>query len=133
MIAGALLLLSSCIDTSVAYHKSMSLPENLWQRGDTLYFQLEDLTHGHTYSIYVEGRFTRIYPYKNLQIKMMGKKTYSTKLDISEDNSGFYLDGASKEPIRYKADSTQSILKITPDMRRERLQGISDIGLRIEY
>lgn len=133
LIAGVLLLLSSCIDTNMVYHVHHSLPESTWQRGDTLSFQLNNLTHGHTYSIFLEGRFTQSYPYKNLQIKMLGKQAISSKLVIKEDKSGFYLAGESTNPIRYKADSAQNTLQFIPDMRRERLHGISDIGIRIEY
>lgn len=133
LIAGVLLLLSSCIDTHVVYHVNQSLPENTWQRGDTLVFKLDNLTHGHTYTVFLEGRFTHAYPYRNLKVKMIGKQIRPVQLNIQEGQSGFYLDGVSASAIRYQADSTRNTLLLTPDMRRERLQGISDIGIRIEY
>lgn len=137
-IAGAVLLLSSCFDTSTVFHAHQPLPHSTWEKGDTLYFHLQHLKHNSTYQVFIEGRFQQAYPYQQLQVKVIGGGTHTSTpvvLQVSDPerpSTGIFLTDAVSDPISLKADSTDTTLKLVPFMKREKLPGINDLGIRIE-
>lgn len=138
-------LLSAC-DKQTVYHSFQSLPTKGWMQKDTLYFNV-DITDSMTYyKLWMEVRNRNNYPYQNLPLSICCDAPDSTLLPADT----VQLTLANKEGI-WKGDgwgglyqtATQAgsirigkpgiyrfkVAYVLPD---ESLQGINDIGIKLE-
>lgn len=137
LIAGILFLLCSCLDKATVFHDYQSVKNGVWNRNDTLTFKVDSLVPKQHYAFKLEGRIKKTYPYKNLSIITNNGKVQKTVEIKTERESNpqhqeaiFYNTFLSEEIPFIASDSTDTIL-LYHAMQRERLEGISEIGICI--
>ncbi|MBP1637864.1 MAG: gliding motility-associated lipoprotein GldH [Bacteroidetes bacterium] len=138
-------LLTACNQNEV-YFSYQTLPHSGWNKDSLLTFDVNIKDNSIPYNMYVNIRHQGSYPYQNLWLFLQNKDTKGViQKDTIEcflaDEFGKWLGsgaGALKEmPILYKQqihfpDSGTYQLKIGQGMRDSILNGINDIGLRVE-
>ena len=144
-LAAAVLLafsLTAC-DRLTVYHHYEHTPADGWERTDTLCFQTPPVTASGTYIAEVGVRTNAAYPFRNLSLvvtqTLPARQQHSDTLDcILTDQQGRATgSGVSVSQQQYslgrlqlaKGDSVR--FTVCHQMRREKLAGITDVGLRI--
>lgn len=138
--AGVLLLLNGCIGNTV-YHASTSLPEQELNKRDTLSFSIDSLSSYSNLQLEVELRTQATFPYQKLGLTVEQEwengKTQKDRLtlpiDWNKDTPSLFLNPTVSIPINIKDASGRGTIKIYHHMKRERLPGISDVGIRISH
>lgn len=128
------LLLAGCNGNTV-YSSSKSLPEDGWNKDSVLSYHYEIMEDGQ-YDILLYVRHTENYPYQNMWL-FVDNDTIEFYL---ADQRGRWLGngvGRLKEmPVLYGQNKTlqkgEYTLHIQQGMREDMLQGVSNIGVRIE-
>lgn len=141
----SLLILSSC-GKSAFYEKNLHVTSDAWKQGDTLYYQVPVTDTVHYFDFYLNVRNSTSYRYRNLFLFI------NTKFPgggISRDTVECILAGADgkwygkgmgkikdsrilfKKAVRFPHAGTY-LIGIEQGMREIKLDGIHDIGVRIE-
>lgn len=138
-------LLSAC-DKQTVYHSFQSLPVEGWMRKDTLFFKVDvpdSLTY---YKLSIETRNRNNYPYQNLSLSVCYDSPDSISLPadtvlltLADDKGiwrgdgwgGLYQTAIPAGSIRINKPGIYNfkIAYVLPD---ERLQGLNDIGIKLE-
>lgn len=149
VIAGTLLLitLAACDFGSTMYHSYNPIPEQGWAKSDTLLFHVNIPDSLTPYKVSVEIRNDNNYPYKNLYLFVSNNTKDSTifatdtiKYVVAEESgkwigTGFGTLYQSGQPLGkfIPLHPGKYIFKVVHGMKDQFLQGISDVGLRIEH
>lgn len=138
-------VLCAC-DKQTVYHSFQSLPNKGWLREDTLYFNVEIPDSLIYYKLSMEVRNRTNYPYQNLSLSICYDAPDAMPLPADTilftlaDNEGawkgkgwggLYQTAASAGSIQIEHSGTYRF-KIAYTFPDESLQGINDIGLKIE-
>ena len=117
-------LLTACNEHTV-YHSYQSLPNKGWGKSDTLSFQIP-ITDSvpTTLRLFAEVRNSIEYPYHNLHLFITGRWTGHGWGSIYQSET-FITSVRPLHPANYT-------IKIMSGMKDEKLQGLSDVGIRIE-
>lgn len=134
-------------DANMFYDQSQTIPENGWDKDSTAYFtvDVEDTTR--LYDFYITLRNNDDYAFRNFYLFLTTHLpnqniTRDTLELILADKEGKWLGsgfGAVKDNQIQVRKNLKFPLKgkyrfgIIQAMRREKLKGITDIGIRIEY
>jgi len=139
------LLLSSCIKRSV-YEEQVSIANNSWDVHQRLSFEIPVKDTLSTNNLIINIRNTQEYPFQNifLFIETLDPRGQSLKdtLDCPlADNEGRWLGSGLgshyqtefifKRNVRFPHSGTYTIV-VEQGMRKEELEGISDLGIRVE-
>lgn len=138
-------LLSAC-DKQTVYHSFQSIPTEGWLREDTLSFDVEVTDSLTYYKLSLEVRNRSNYPYQNLPLSIC--YTAGDSISLPADTiqliladkegiwkgdgwGGLYQTAASAGSIRIGKPGTYRF-KVGYTLPDERLQGINDIGIKLE-
>lgn len=142
LTAGVILLLLSCME-HIAYHSCQPITNQIWCNNDTLYFQIDSLASYDNLSLEVELRALEEYPYKNLSLIVeqtwpkLPKRTDIITLRIDNNQKKYinpiYITESVSKPIYINKASRNGKIKIYHYMKRQVLQGVNDVGIRIKY
>ena len=138
-------LLVSCDNNSI-YHQYQPIDKSGWHKGVAAEFAVPISDTTNLYNVIIDIRNRNEYPYQNLYLFVYSitpdNKTDGDTLNcILADNQGRWygqgIGSTSTLPIMYMPAvkfSKQGIytFKIMQGMREDVLEGISDIGLRVE-
>lgn len=134
-------------DANMFYDQSQAIPESGWDKDSTAYFTVDVEDTARLYDFYITLRNTDEYAFRNfylfLTTHLPNQNTTRDTLElILADKEGKWLGsgfGAIKDNQIQVRKNLKFPLKgnyrfgITQAMRREKLKGITDIGIRIEY
>ena len=138
-------LLSAC-DKQTVYHSFQSLPTKGWLRKDTLSFDVEVTDSLTYYKLSLEVRNRNNYPYQNLPLSIsytdgdsIPSATDTIQLILADKEGiwkgdgwgGLYQTATSAGSIRIKSPGTYRF-KVAYTLPDESLQGINDIGIKLE-
>lgn len=140
-----LFCLVSC-DNNGIYHQYLSIDNNAWQKDSAAVFTVPIIDTANLYNVIIDIRNRNEYSYQNLYLFVYsttpdGKTDGDTLNCILADNQGRWygkgIGSTSTLPIMYMPSVKFSqkgvyTFKIMQGMREEILEGISDIGLRVE-
>lgn len=129
------------------YHSYNPISEQGWAKSDTLLFHVNIPDSLTTYKVSVEIRNNNSYPYKNLYLFVSNNTKDSTifatdtiKYVVAEESGKWIGTGFG---TLYQSGQTigkfvplhpgKYIFKVVHGMKDRLLQGISDVGLRIEH
>jgi gliding motility-associated lipoprotein GldH len=146
IIGFCLLLITSCIDSSIITFETKNLRDKNWNFKDTLTFKsnIEDIKS--TYNCFIDVRNSGDYPYSNLFMFVTtcfpdGEKSRDTVQTILADSQGKWLGkglGDIKETrlllkrVLIFPQKGNYTFKVVQAMRQADLKGIYSIALRIE-
>jgi gliding motility-associated lipoprotein GldH len=138
----------ACADKDVAYHSYLYVPEKGWDKDDTLTFdvQITDTVPTH-YNLYVQVRNRSDYPYCNLLLLVNHNLkdsavvvTDTVRCTLADDAGRWEGEGlgglfqayfhADEYIARYPVGSRT--VTVVHGMEDQTLQGINDLGIRIE-
>ena len=133
-------LLTACNENTV-YHSYQSLPDEGWEKSDTLSFQIP-ITDSipTTLRLFAEVRNRIEYPYHDLHLFISQNLQDSTIVFSLADSTGRWT-GHGWGSIYQSETFIKSVLplrsgnytiKVINGMKDEKLQGLSDVGIRIE-
>lgn len=141
-----IILLSVSCDQNMVFDSFSAIPDNKWPSDSIINFSVDitDTTQNH--NLYINIRNSIDYPYSNLWLFISiippdGKSFKDTVEFTLADYSGKWLgNGYGKfRDIRYLyknntyfPDSGQYFFQLQQGMRNNILEGISDIGIRLE-
>lgn len=143
-----LLLLAACaFNRHTVYYSYFHTPDRGWGKSDTLYFDVNISDSLSAYKLWIEIRNDNSYPYKNLYLFVSNNTKDSTifatdtiKYVVAEESgkwigTGFGTLHQSGQPIGefVPLHPGKYIFKVVHGMKDQLLQGISDVGLRIEH
>lgn len=141
----ASLIFASCIKKSV-YEEQVSIANNTWDVHQRLSFEIPVKDTLSTNNLIINIRNTQEYPFQNifLFIETLDPRGLSIKdtLDCPlADNEGKWLGNGLgshyqtefmfKRNVRFPHSGTYTIV-VEQGMRKEDLEGISDVGVRVE-
>lgn len=145
-LLAALLLLASACDTSVVFEKHQPIPAEGWHYKNKVVFEalVNDTTSLH--NLYIDVRNTTDYSFSNLYIfldiefpdgNMLRDTIECTLADRTGKWTGKGFGKIRSNRFLFRTDvwfpqQGYYIFRIEQAMRREVLEGISDIGIRIE-
>lgn len=144
IIAGFLLLCMACAHTDT-FSEFHSFPEIEWKQSEIVRFEAPVSDTSNLYNLFIEIRNNNQYPFANLwlfiDVKMPDGTVRSDTIEISlADVYGkwkgtgigtYSLSHLFKEKFQYP-DTGTYVYTIRQGMRSEVLNGISEVGLRIE-
>lgn len=138
--AGVLLLLNSCVGNTV-YHASCTLPHQELDKRDTLFFSIDSLPSYSNLKMEVELRTQATYPYQKICLVVEQEWEQGEKrkdlltLDMDWDKrfTSIFLTPTISAPITVNSHEGGGTIKIYHHMKRERLPGINDLGIRISH
>ena len=137
---------SSKSDTTIVYHSYHSLPNGKWAKSDTITMEYPFDSVPETYRVFLELRNTSNYPYRNLNLIVQDNFPDSATFRLDSlsinlaDSTGRWLGKGwgsiyqlsvpiksvySLHPYNYK-------IKIINNMIDANLEGINDMGIRME-
>jgi gliding motility-associated lipoprotein GldH len=140
-----ILALSSC-NQDVLYDNTKRIPDNVWDQGEKVRFEVPVEETGNTYRFYLNIRHTTDYRYSNLYLFINsvfpdGNKARDTVECILARPDGKWLGKGItgirdnqlllRTALRFPEKGTY-IFEFEQAMREGSLEGITDIGLRIE-
>ena len=145
MVIVAAMALSACIDShTVYYHYEHTLADG-WDRADTLRYAIPPLPAEADYEAEVGVRINRDYAYQNLGIivDITSARTLQTWSDtlncmVRDSDGDMEGQGISQHTALFplkrlhlqQGDSLQ--ISIRHHMRREVLQGVTDVGVKLK-
>ena len=138
-----ILLLASC-ERSTLMHSYQPLPDNSWNRTDTLLFSLPVLSEDESFGMLVGLRLTNNYPYEGLilEVAQSCQNPYSNRVDtinykltdesgdFTENGMNYFQYESQRIPLNLKKGQKGEI-RIRHLMHREVLPGIMDVGIRV--
>ncbi len=140
----ALTIFSSC-NRKTIYNYYQHTDAEDWTTGDTLlYNNITPIADKGNYSRVLSLRYTHEYPFANISLivkqevwpaGLVTEDTINCRLHKTEDDelTGVaYLNNEFPLPDVHHSEGDSLCIKIYHNMRRKSLQGISDIGIRIE-
>lgn len=139
-----LLLLAVCTmtacDKQTVYHAFRSIPIEGWQRQDTICFDVNVPDSQTYYKLSVEVRNRNDYPYQNLQLSVSHQSHTDTLQLTLADKQGIWKGEGwgGLYQTRILVGSTridrpgQHQFKIAYTFPDKTLQGINDVGIRLE-
>lgn len=142
----ASLFFISC-DSNRYYEQNIEVPGEEWMANESMDFTMEIEDTNSLFNFYVNVRNTNDYPYANLYIfiestfpdSLIARDTVELQLASLDGKwlgSGYgkykYHHFILRKAMRFVQQGSYSF-KIEQGMRKEQLQGISDIGIRLEY
>lgn len=143
----ALILATLCTACShrEAFYRFHSMAESVWHKDSVIRFEVAVHDTVSLHDVFVELRNTEQYPYKNIWLfisvqKPSGEVRRDTlECQLADDFGKWYGKGLSLYEVSIPCGSDvvfpQSgsyIYTVTQAMRDDLLQGISDVGLKIE-
>jgi gliding motility-associated lipoprotein GldH len=143
IIAGLILLLAftSCVDERV-YEDFQKLPSQGWSAQDSLIFELDGLPESFGPNL-IGVRFKEDYPYANIYVRLITQdssfqilQNQLINLTLFEINGepvgeGFGGTYTLYDTLPFKIQSRAKQVVLLQYMRKEELQGIEAIGLKI--
>lgn len=133
-------------NTQVAYENYQQIGHAVWQKEQaySFDFQVDDSTR--SYDISVEVRNNGFYPYQNLWLlceEVQGEHTLACdtiNCELADDYGKWYGQGISifhssfrlREGYRFPKTGVYTF-RVKHGMRKEQLQGIREIGLRVAH
>jgi gliding motility-associated lipoprotein GldH len=137
--------LISCLDIP-EYSESRAIHSEVWSSTDTTNFNFEIANDSLRYNCFVDVRHTGDYPFSNLYLFLdltypNGKHRMDTlHCTLADERGRWYGSGLGDivdHRIEYKSDiqfpvSGEYSLSITHGMRLDPLDGVTDMGFRIE-
>lgn len=125
-------------------HSYLPLPEDSWNRTDTLQFILPVLATDDNCSVQIGLRVTNNFPYEELflEVEQKCQNPYSHRVDtikfkLTDESGDFTENGinyfqyeSQSLPLDLKKGQTGEI-RIRHLMHREVLPGIMDVGIRV--
>lgn len=138
--------LSACDRQQTVYHAFQSIPQEGWLKKDTLFFNVEVPDSQTYYKLSVEVRNRNNYPYQNLNLSIGydGPEVPASPADTlnvvlatkegiwtGDGWGGLYQSAFPAGSIRIAKSGTYHF-KVTYTLPDEKLQGLNDIGLKIE-
>jgi gliding motility-associated lipoprotein GldH len=145
LILATSLVLVSCFDIP-EYSESRVVDSKVWASSDTIHFDMNIANDSALYDCFVDVRHTGDYPFSNLYLFLdltypNGKHRVDTLECVLADKRGkWYGSGLGdivdhrieyKSGIKFPAAGSYS-LDITHGMRVDPLDGVTDMGFRIE-
>lgn len=142
----ASLYFTSC-DSNRYYEQNIELTGEKWLSNESMDFVVNIEDTNSLFNFYVNVRNTNDYPYANLYVfiestfpdSLIARDTVELQLASLDGKwlgSGYgkykYHHFILRKAMRFVQQGTYSF-KIEQGMRKEQLQGISDIGIRLEY
>lgn len=146
-----LLALISCQDEGLVFEKNLEIPDAKWAVSDQAVLELEVTDTVSQHNFYVNVRNTEAYPYRNLYVFVKtifpnGKASQDTVGIILADATGQWIGSGSgylsssshhSNTIMFQYNKRFPIsghykFEIEQAMRTDTLEGIRNIGLRIE-
>jgi len=141
----ALTIFTAC-DKNLVFEKYQSIPENGWHKDSLVVFTIPIADTLQNHNLYIDVRNDVEYKYSNLwlfvELNQPGKTGITDTLEILlADPSGRWLGegfgGIKTRQVRYKGGvyfpvSGEYKINIQHGMRDELLEGITDIGFRVE-
>lgn len=142
-LVAVLLSLFSCHSDKIA-HLYRAVPSDGWSQGDTLTFPLSEVPQNGHYRLRVGVRVTDTYPYTSLWLvlKSQWQNPMMRRCDTLEcrlcDEEGF-INGKGLKTHQYLFSLPSVTLtkgqfgtfRVCHIMRKETLQGVSDIGIEL--
>ncbi|MEI6455390.1 MAG: gliding motility lipoprotein GldH [bacterium] len=140
-----LLLLVSC-DPKRVFEENKAIPDRIWRDADKLVFQVDVNDTGIPYNIYLMIRNGTDYPYSNLYLFLKttlpdGKISRDTIECMLADYDGRWL-GSGIGSVKFNkfqfkkgilfSQKGRYLFEFDQAMRVNALQGITDMGLRID-
>lgn len=130
-------VMASCYNRRV-YYQFRPVDVAGWEQGDTLRFQLPELSGSFTLTVY--ARTTSLYPYRNLSLRVVrGSSAVDVPLVLAdktgkpEGQKGIAATEVKAEVGRVRlSPKDDRVISVVHDMRRELLPGISDIGISLD-
>ncbi|MFN4233795.1 MAG: gliding motility lipoprotein GldH [Bacteroidia bacterium] len=140
-----ILIVVSC-DSKRFYEKNLPIKNEVWNVNDKPYFEVEIKDTLQFYNFYINLRHNASYAYSNIYLFLNtyfpnGEKSRDTIECILADNRGFWL-GKGTEIIEHQILFKRKVrfpmsglyrFEFEQAMRKDDLEDIMDIGLRIEY
>lgn len=138
-------ILSACDDHSL-YHSYKSIPKTGWGKSDTLFFEIPVNDSLTLLQLSVGTRNNNGYPYQDLYLFISHNLEDSTQWQtdtlklVLADKEGkwmgtgwgnLYQSGTSMKSALVRHPGTYT-LKVSHGMKDETLNGISDVGIKIE-
>lgn len=140
----ALAILSSC-NRKTVYNHYEHTPTGGWNNEDTLLYKIKGIKETGTYTREVCLRYTHNYPFTNLcliieqQVLPSGNicsDTLHCQLTGDDENKPepglAFKHNMFRLPAAEFNENDSIVIKVYHDMRRKNLQGISDVGIKIE-
>jgi gliding motility-associated lipoprotein GldH len=140
-----LLLLSGC-DRHTLLHTYQSIPNNEWNRSDTLLFTLPQAAADVCYTLHIGLRTTQLFPYQGVMLAVEQDCQHPT---VHREDTVFYRlarpDGnIMSEGIHYSQSEAVNLplqlqqgqscqIRIRHLMQRETLPGIADVGIHVRH
>ena len=138
-------MLTSC-DNSAIYHRFASIEKSAWHKDAAVEFAVPVTDTASLYNVIINIRNHNEYPYQNLYLFVYstapnGKTDGDTLNCILANNQGWWygqgIGSTSTLPIMYMPsvkfpEQGTYTFRIMQGMREDILEGISDIGLRVE-
>jgi len=146
IIIGFLLAIFSACDNNSVFVEYKSLPKSGWNKDSLVVFTIPVTDTLHNYNLYINVRNDVNYSYSNLwlfiEINQSGGKEIKDTFELSlAYPTGKWLGegwgGKKTRQVIYRRDvyfpvSGTYKIKLQQGMRETNLQGISDIGIRVE-
>lgn len=143
VIITAACLFTAC-DTQTAYHHYESVAPEGWARQDTLTFAIDTIIQRGNYDATLCIRTNATYPFRNLAVRTAinispRDTTVSRQMEMTLRQVDEHKDRSSityfthHEPIATLAlqPGDSITVKVTHNMRREVMQGITDVGIKL--
>ena len=142
----ASLLFTSC-DSNRYYEQNLEIANEQWLSDESAEFVVDIMDTNSQFNFYVNVRNTNEYPYANLYVfiestfpdSLVARDTVELQLanlDGKWLGSGFgkykYHHFILRKAMRFVQQGSYTF-KIDQGMRKQQLNGISDIGIRLEY
>lgn len=138
-------LATSCVEERTVYHDFSPLPDKGWMKKDTLVFQTEKQPPS-ILNLFVEVRNQYDYPYKELYLSVSQNlqdsihfQTDTIQLVLTDSSGnwtgkgwGFLYSSEKFVKSVRTLNGGECTVKIASVMKDSLLQGINDIGVRIE-
>ncbi len=142
----SVLFLTSC-DTNRYYEQNVEIVNELWKSGESAEFVVDIMDTTSLFNFYVNVRNTNEYPFANLYVfiestfpdELVARDT--VELQLANLDGKWLGSGSGKykynkfilrKAMRFVQQGSYTF-KIEQGMRKEQLDGISDIGIRLEY
>lgn len=137
--------LASACDKQTVYHAFRSLPAEGWLRRDTLAFDVQVSDSMTYYKLSLQVRNLNNYPYRNLPLTVchiadsIPSPTDTVQFILADSKGnwtgkgwgGLYQTSVSVGSIRIDRPGTYRF-KVSYALPDERLQGINDVGIKLE-
>lgn len=137
-------LLAAC-ERNTYFHAFLPLSQQGWNRQDTVSFLLPDSMEREECCVEVEVRAVRSYPYADLWLALIQSDSLrnvlhvdTLRMDMTDENGIFTGHGLSfleysSGAVKLVADSAGecSQVSICHLMNRERINGLTDVGVRV--